>query len=340
MAFDSKGFGRRDVLLGAIAVLTAACAKVPNGNAKIREGLWPAFRDRFITPAGRVIDNGNGNISHSEGQGYGMLLATLNNDRQTFDALARWTAETLARTDIALHAWKYDPREAVAVADRNNATDGDILIAWALARAARRWDVPAYAQRSTAIRNAIRSRLVMERAGHLVLLPGLEGFADARRTVVNPSYYIWSALDAFAALDGESVWVPVIDDGVKLLTAARFGPLALPVDWFEIAPDGKFSPASDKPPHFGFDAIRVPLYASAGRRMAVADSVASWWRGLVTNGTTVPAWINVLSGETAPYGLSAGGMAVLARTLGTPQPQALAQDYYAAILQLLAHDLV
>lgn len=336
MAFDSLRFDRRDFILGSVATLTAACAKVPSGNAKARQGFWPEFRERFITPAGRVIDNGNGNISHSEGQGYGMLLASLNNDRETFDSLATWTAQTLARDDVALHAWKYDPRETVAVADRNNATDGDILIAWALARAAKRWNKPAYARRSTEIRSAIRTRLVVERAGHLVLLPGLEGFADARRTVINPSYYIWSALDAFAALDGDAVWASVIDDGVKLLTAARFGPLALPVDWFEMAADGKLSPAHDKPARFGFDAIRVPLYASAGRRMAVAETVTAWWRSVLASGAQVPAWIDAQSGETAPYALSAGGMAVLARTLGTAQPDALAQDYYSAILQLLS----
>jgi endoglucanase len=339
MAFDPLRFARRDFVLGGVAVLTAACAKVPSGNAKVRQGFWPAFRERFITPAGRVIDNGNGNISHSEGQGYGMLLASLNNDRETFDSLARWTAETLRRDDMALHAWKYDPRDAVAVADRNNATDGDILIAWALARAAKVWKQPDYARQSAEIRSAIRSHLVVERAGHLLLLPGLQGFSDAHRTVVNPSYYIWSALDAFAALDGEAVWTPVSDDGVKLLTAARFGALSLPVDWFEIAPDGKLSPASDKPPRFGFDAIRVPLYASAGQRMAVADTVASWWRGLSGNGAQIPAWIDVQSGEMAPYGLSAGGKAVVARTLGGAQPETLDRDYYSAILQLLAHHL-
>jgi len=247
-----------------------------------------------------VIDNGNGTISHSEGQGYGMLLASLNNDRETFDSLATWTAQTLARDDMALHSWKYDPRETVAVVDRNNATDGDILIAWAPARAAKQWNKPAYARSSAEIRSAIRTRLVVERAGHLVLLPGLEGFADAHRTVINPSYYIWSTLDAFASLDGDAVWAPVIDDGVKLLTAARFGPLALPVDWFEMAADGKLSPAHDKPPRFGFDAIRIPLYASAGRGMAVAEAVMAWWRSTLSSGAQVPAWIDLQSGETAP----------------------------------------
>lgn len=240
---------------------------------------------------------------------------------------------------MALHAWRYDPREAVAVADRNNATDGDILIAWALALAGKRWGNAEFTRESAEIRRAIRAKLVIERSGQLVLLPGLEGFADARRTVVNPSYYIWPALDDFARTDGEPVWRPLIDDGVKLVTAARFGPLALPVDWFEIAPDGKLAPATDKPPRFGFDAVRIPLYASAGRRIGLAETSLAWWQSEAKNGTSIPAWIDVLSDEKASYALSSGGMAVFARAIGARQPDVLAEDYYSAILQLLARDL-
>lgn len=331
---------RRNFTLGAVVVLTAACTKVSQGNAKAQATFWSQYRERFVLPTGRVIDNGNGNISHSESQGYGMLLATIHNDRKTFDSLARWTAETLLRPDVALHAWKYDPRDLKPVADPNNATDGDMLIAWGLSRAAQQWQVPEYAQRASAIRQAIRSQLVIERAGRMVLLPGIEGFADKARVVVNPSYYIWSALDAFAALDGEAVWGQVIEDGLSLLTEARFGPLSLPVDWFQIDSTGKLAPAIDKPPRFGFDAIRVPLYAAAGRRLAIAERVVAWWKTYADNGKPIPAWIDVITGETAPYPLSEGGMAAVGRTLGSAQPDKLSQDYYAATLQMLARDMV
>lgn len=331
---------RRQFALGCLAVLTASCTKTSEGNAKATAEFWAQYREQFVLPTGRVIDNGNGNISHSESQGYGMLLASLNRDRQTFDSLALWTADTLLRPDIALHAWKYDPRQSDPVADKNNATDGDMLIAWALADAAKRWNVPDYAQRARAIRKAIRSRLVVERAGRMVLLPGLQGFADQARVVVNPSYYIWSALDAFAALDGEAVWAPVLDDGVRLLTEARFGPLALPVDWFQVDGGGKLQPATDKQPRFGFDAIRVPLYAAAGRRLAIAETVVAWWKTYLDSGKPIPAWIDAITGETAPYALSEGGMATVGRTMGRAQPDALSQDYFAATLQMLARDMI
>lgn len=123
------------------------------------------------------------------------------------------------------------------------------------------------------------------------------------------------------------------------MTQARFGPSSLPVDWFQIDSAGKLAPANDKPPRFGFDAIRVPLYAAAGRRMAVAETVVAWWKPYDQSGQPIPAWSDAITGETAPYPLSAGGMAVVGRVLGHAQPDALAQDYYAAILQMLARDM-
>jgi endoglucanase len=42
-----------------------------------------------------------------------------------------WTERTLLRGDVALFAWRYDPRAPNPVADTNNASDGDMLIAWA-----------------------------------------------------------------------------------------------------------------------------------------------------------------------------------------------------------------
>lgn len=326
---------RRDFALGLVSVLTAACAKVPQGNARTRDDFWAQFHERFITPSGRVIDNGNGNISHSEGQGYGLLLAVLNNDRKTFDALAGWTAQTLGRADIALHSWKYDPRQPNPIADRNNATDGDMLIAWGLSLGAKKWRAREHAERAKAIRRVIRSRLVVQRNGENLLLPGLDGFVEPQRVVINPSYYIWSALDHFRALDGEAVWAPVIDDGMKVLSRARYGAHGLPADWLQVDPTGALVPATDKPARFGFDAIRIPLYAVAGHRKALAEPVIAWWQSF-GSGQQVPAWIDLQSGEVAPYGLSAGGNAVKAVALGQPQPDVLAGDYYAAVLQLFA----
>ncbi len=75
-----------------------------------------------------VIDDGNDGISHSEGQAYGLLLAQALGDRDAFRRIEGWTQSKLAIRPDGLMAWKW---QADGVADLRNATDGDILRAWA-----------------------------------------------------------------------------------------------------------------------------------------------------------------------------------------------------------------
>lgn len=337
---------RRSLLVGLGLTLTAACAQAgPNKSRQAGKGkgakmagspLWSSFKAAFLDPSGRIIDNGNGGISHSEGQSYGLTFALWNDDRAAFDAILHWTETVLAKRDMALFAWKYDPCAPDPVGDKNNATDGDMLIAWTLAQAADQWGEPRYAERSAMIRAAIRSNLVMERAGRLLLLPGLQGFVTPTAVTLNPSYYIWPALDAFARLDGRQVWGQVVADGEAIMRSARFGPLNLPTDWIDINPAGTVVPAAGRAARFGFDAIRVPLYAHAGKRDALLPPIRQYWRGYIDTKRPIPAWVDVLSGEVAPYALSAGGMAVAANILGVPAPTGLSPDYYGASLQMLA----
>ena len=326
---------RREATLGIVLALTAACSTGATGKAEPASGWWRQYRSRFLDPSGRIIDTGNGGISHSEGQGYGMVLAYLANDQDAFAAMAKWADAHLAQAETGLYAWRFDPRSPNPVSDPNNATDGDILIAWALALAGRKWRVSAYAEGSTALRAAIRRTCVVERFGRTLLLPGRVGFVSPADVTVNPAYYVWPALDLFARLDGQAVWQDVIAGGEDILLQSKFGPLRLPTDWVAVTASG-LAPARDKPPRFGFDAVRVPLYAVLGRRAAQANDIGAWWRSVMAQQRLVPAWIDVVTGEQAPYPLSSGGMAVVARTTGAPAPTQLDNDYYSASLQLLA----
>lgn len=325
---------RREFSLGLVMALTAACSTGSQSHAEPAGGWWRIWRQRFLDRSGRVVDNGNGGISHSEGQGYGMVLAVLSHDPEAFAAMLRWTEATLGGDD--LYAWRYDPRLAKPVSDPNNATDGDMLIAWALGMAGQRWSNDAYRDRAAALRAAIRRICVVERFGRQWLLPGRAGFVSAAEVTVNPSYYIWSALDAFARADGAATWQGVIANGEALLRQARFGPLHLPCDWVTVSGPKAVAPARDKPPRFGYDAIRVPLYAAMGNRAALAGDAAAWWRAVMAQKRPVPAWIDVVTGEEAPYAVSNGGAAIVSRVTGAPAPAQLDTDYFAASLQMLA----
>lgn len=107
---------------------------------------WNGFKTRFMTSDGRIQDTGNNNVSHTEGQGYAMLMAVWYNDRSGFDSLWRWTQQNLKNPQNGLFYWKYNPAAADPVADKNNASDGDVLIAWALLKAGQKWQNNGYLQ--------------------------------------------------------------------------------------------------------------------------------------------------------------------------------------------------
>ena len=67
-----------------------------------QDPIWKSYKSRFVTEAGRVIDTANGQISHSEGQGYGMLLAVAALDRNAFDRICGWTRANLMVRDDQL----------------------------------------------------------------------------------------------------------------------------------------------------------------------------------------------------------------------------------------------
>ena len=220
---------RRAFTLGMMLALTAGCSTGVQGRTEPAGGWWRLYKQRFLDRSGRIIDTGNGGISHSEGQGYGMVLAVLSNDPDAFAAMARWTDATLTVPGDELYAWRYDPRQPNPVSDPNNATDGDMLIAWALALAGKSWSNDVYLERSAQLRAAIRRDCVIERFGRQLLLPGRLGFAGPGAVTVNPSYYVWPALDVFARLDGAATWGGVIASGEALLRQARVRPVALAV---------------------------------------------------------------------------------------------------------------
>lgn len=308
-----------------------ACAAQPTAYAD--------FKARFVQADGRVIDTGNGGISHSEGQGFTMLLAVAHGDRVTFDRVWSWTDRNLARSDTRLFSWRYDPRSATPVNDPNNATDGDIMIAWALQRAGAKWASPGYSAAGAEIRRAILNKLVVRQGARLVISPGLQGFVHTDSVTFNPSYLVFPAFDAFAASEPRSAWPQVRDESLKLVRDARFGAFNLPPDWVRVDNAGVLWTEPTKPPRFGFDAIRTPLYLCWSGRCndRALDGVKRWWRQTRVGGQRAPAWIDVRTGGVANYPASAGADAVAALTLtGRMPPPVRAEDYYSAALLALA----
>lgn len=301
---------------------------------------WTTFRSRFIASEGRVIDTGNGGISHSEGQGYGMLLAVEHGDRETFQNLWQWTKANLQVRSDKLFIWRRRPNVEQKDEDPNDASDGDILIAWSLLKAGDQWQQADYRDAGLAILADIKHKLIVPWHGLTVLLPGEQGFAKEDATTINLSYWIFPALKAFAANDADPIWQQLSDSGLTLLQQARYGHRHLPPDWLKLKSDNSMEAANSK--RFGYDAVRIPLYLALGGMDAqTLTNFADYWA--FYDGYT-PAWIdlneNVVDGDGASAGMEAVKQLTMwrsGRSDGlTLKPLTADQDYYSSTLLMLS----
>ncbi len=334
-------------LLGG-AALVCLLMSCTTQEDKAFNNAYQAYKALFID-AGRVIDTGNQNVSHSESQGYGMLFSVAANDRQTFDTIWQWTQEVLQRED-KLFFWRYVPcdnNDASCIDDPNNASDGDLLIAWALLRAADKWSEERYHKAAVAIITSIESSLIYRTKQHHLLLPGEYGFIhqaeddpQKNRLQVNLSYWVFPALEAIAKVSTKpSQWRQLITSGTTLIKDARFSSHQLPSDWLGIQ-GNTFSLAHTLSQDYGFNACRIPLHLAWSQIEApdVYAAFFAFWRQ-----ESPPATVNLVTGETAEYAMTAG-MQTLAATVAhlvRQEPVKFAEinrqtDYYSASLIMLS----
>jgi endo-1,4-beta-D-glucanase Y len=256
------GAGTILAALLACILAMAPVASVAQPAKSVTAEEWELYKQKFLDPAGRIIDNANGNISHSEGQGYGLLLSYLADDRGDFDRIWAFTRTQMLLRDDGLSVWKWDPNSRPHVTDSNNATDGDLLIAYAAALAGGAWHRPDLRRTAASMAKALASKGTDRSGGVTLLKPGSRGFSAAERSdgpVVNPSYWIFETLPVMAELFPEGPWRQLDRDGRTLLAASmKIGKAGLPPDWVSLRREP--AAADGFPPQFSYNAVRIPLY--------------------------------------------------------------------------------
>ncbi len=337
---------RRSGILLAICLAALPFAPPEASASMSLEGTvsatnWAAYSDRFVMDDGRIVDDANGGISHSEGQGYGLLLAFSAGDRAAFERIWTFTRNELLIRDDGLAAWKWAPDAKPHVTDINNASDGDILIAYALGLAGESWDESRYSEAGQNLAKAIGDNLLTEAKNRVVLLPGVQGFnRDEQKgaIVVNPSYWVFEAFPMLKKLAPEFPWEELASSGAELIAGARFGPAKLPSDWVAIATGG-LAPAPGFPAVFGYNAIRIPLYLlrAGAKQGPLLEPFEQQAKGVA------PGVVDVKSGRTIEPLADPGYRmldAAIACVGGTPVPDELLQfqptNYYPSTLYLLA----
>lgn len=318
-------------------------------------GTWEYFAQRFITSDGRVVDVLQDGISHSEGQGYGMLLAVAYRDETTFNLLWHWTKEHLqVRRSDGLFAWSWGKRPTgeLAPIDFNDASDGDAYIAWALLLAHERWPRQEYIEAAQQIIGSMRRSLLIEHYGHTTMLPGYYGFAEKQAFILNPSYWVLPAFRSFSRVDDQLLWERIFKESLVLVQTAAKDRCMVP-DWIQLTSDGvSFHPS--KPHISSYEAIRVILFLAWCDRLDTVPAITRLLDKVEQTGT-VPRSIDLDKCKPSTEDGAAGFYAIMARAAAGLHRDNLSKklwqkaknkleyekdDYYSQVLFLLADMLV
>ncbi|WP_421566067.1 glycosyl hydrolase family 8 [Ochrobactrum sp. EDr1-4] len=267
------------ILLFGMPVWNSHAQEVTKAPMTITANEWKLYTEKFLSPEGRIIDDANGNISHSEGQGYGLLLAVLAGRQDDFELIWTFTKTELLIRNDGLSAWKWDPGVRPHIVDTNNASDGDILIAYALTLAGRKWPNTEYLTYAHTIANTLLAKQIVVYNGETILLPAIRGFSQDDRKdgpIINLSYWVFEAFPVLNEVAPSPKWNALKLSGLKLLSRSRFGSVKLPSDWISLGE--KPMPANGFPPEFSYNNVRIPLYlvrSSNGADQLTVDLTAA-----------------------------------------------------------------
>ncbi|MGZ4665119.1 MAG: glycosyl hydrolase family 8 [Frankiaceae bacterium] len=254
-----------------LALLLSGCGGSSSASDATGQAQAAArkFLQDYVQPNGEVVRFDQGGDTVSEGQSYALLLSLAAGDQTTFDRVWGWSGTHLQRRD-GLLAWQYSGGRVV---DPQPASDADLLTAWALDLAARRFGAPAYERDSQRVRNGI---LAAEVTSSVMVA----GPWAVQKMTVNPSYWTPAAMDRFARVD--SRWAPVAAAVPKLVDAATKDGQQLPPDWGRATVALTSVQITATPPPSGagsitysLDAARLPVWVATSCQPAVRARAAA-----------------------------------------------------------------
>ncbi len=261
----------------SVAAILSGCADHDSSSTRRAAEAAAAdahsFLQTYVGGDGRVrrIDEGDDTVS--EAQAYGLLISLAVGDEKRFDAIWTWTRANLQRTD-GLLAWHWKDGTVV---DEEPAADADVLTAYALAGASRRFERPALDRDATALASAVLAHeTIATPTGPVLLSPWAKG-----AKIVNPSYLSPFVFDALAEATGDRTWATAAETARGLLTTLVTAPTSLVPDWATLRGDGAALRPARSPTGedaaIGFDAWRAPIVLAADCRSEGRQLAAQGW---------------------------------------------------------------
>lgn len=255
-------------------VVVSQSGMEPGTWGEIVTQTWRHYREQYIFCGencggnlGLVFDPSVDYIAVSEGIGYGMLIAVMLDDQETFDYIYDAATRILLDPNNNLHHWRATSNGVVT--DAYSATDAEQDIALALIFASERvqlgeWqphDSLPYDEHAQQILDAVFIEQVIE---DRYLTPGtLRGFDGIN--LMNPSYFSPAWYRIYDDFEEGNRWDALIEEGYATLERNPGAAYGLAPDWMSV--DG--SNAADHCQTMNinlnncrfqmrYDAIRVP----------------------------------------------------------------------------------
>ena len=154
------------------------------------------FQKKFIVNNSYTIDPYNNNRVTSESQGYTLFLCVIYNKPKLFKSIWNWTKNHMQRKDY-LFSWEYNKK----IIDKNNASDGDLFIAYSLLEAYQKWRNPLYYYDFQKIFESVTKLflpVLWNNSLDVLLFPAKYGFLKNNILTIFPSYYIPFIFKKFA----------------------------------------------------------------------------------------------------------------------------------------------
>jgi len=189
---------------------------------------WESFKAKFMRNNEYIVDPYNNYRVTSEAQGYGMLIAVLNNDKGTFEKMLNWTINNLQRED-KLFSWHWNGGKVI---DKNNALDGDLFIAYSLLIAYKSWKDEKYNSLFNQILPAIKQHILpilWEKNESILLIPAKYGYIHENEGTITlmPSYYIPFIFNEFYNYTADEVWKKLYNYTLNRIYSIRDIPFSI-----------------------------------------------------------------------------------------------------------------
>ena len=222
--------------------------------------IYVIYKRNIIQSNGRVVDWQNKGVTHTEGIGYSLFFSVYFSDKKTFYKIYRWFRKNLPLNDKGLIPWLWGklPNGKWGILDSNDATDGNLWIAYSLLLGYEKWhDLELKEFALSLIRNIKKFDIYIKNKC-IFLLPAAKYFVNKNSVIVNPSYYTPFIFRKIYEYDKDPIWLKLAKQSYKLWYFIFLTPYHLYPEWIKV--DKTYCKVTDISGIMAFNAIRIPIW--------------------------------------------------------------------------------